>query len=99
MSAAGKELFEQWIDAELVQDPVASRKPHAYHGRYPYATVRVHDFDSVTRFLELKETLYLQRTESVDLESIPLAERQGDFSIQVSDAGFKFKYAIYGFHH
>jgi hypothetical protein len=97
VTSSGKQLFEQWLDAELVQDPEAGRQPHTYADRYPYASVYVPDFDTLTRSLDLNESLYLHRSETVDLDAIPRSERQGDLSIRITDRGFEVKYAIYSY--
>jgi hypothetical protein len=99
VSAGGKLLFEQQLDAERPPerppDSGAVHQIHAYEGKSPYAAVTVENYDTLTREIEITESLFLHRTEIVDLESI--ADRQGDLSIRVTKRGFEVKRAKYSF--
>ena len=97
VSSSGKLLFEKRLAAKRTPTWNSVQDIHRYQGRYPLAQIDVENYDILTRFLDLTESEYLRRTETVDLDAIPRSDRQGDFSIRVTTHGFKFEYAIYAF--
>ena len=97
VSSGGKLLFEKRLDAKRTPTWSPVQDIHRYQGRYPLAQIDVEKYDVLTRFLDLTESEYLRRTQTVDLDAIPRSDRQGDLSIRVMTHGFKFEYAIYAF--
>lgn len=94
-SAGGKVLFAQRLDAERPPSSAVA-DVHAYRGKAPYKAITVENYDTLTRKIEITESLFLHRTEIVDLASLPKAD-PGNLSIRVTRSGFEVKRAKYTF--